>query len=706
MCLRWLKVTAALVIVDVVASFRLQVNTSGKVNCGGLIPGGRAEFKPFDAYSNVGKKCGRCLDEHECKWCQLSQRCIHSGSWIKGGESCSYRKGKKVSDGKVKRKTQCTAHADNRGEMKAPWIRMMEEAYGVDWNKDQNKHMDAVRCIEWTLGWPLTPAREMNGWPEKEIGRWSCNSALMRDGFLASLLKISLRKSASQPDPFGARLISQQKFYAGAVTWDPLLCGVIQVKDKNVCYVRGFALNEFMALRNVSQYDYSRWQRSNDHRRPADITQGLVESLDSGPLLILQSDASGGKKAPKSGIATTYDGKYRVQFGLEHTASTNEPANMLSLIMGDKEKNLRSLADHMGNFSTSYLNRYYAMIKVRSAKERTYAVLMDHPYYRLDRMADQLQKIRQDIWFTRYELKGEMNLLSQRPGDGHGSYTVYRNPDFQSSSREHGHLQLEEGQCMQFRQSLEADVNFLAAHDMWDYSLSLLAIKRPARRASEKGKDRFGPNNDMMCSDLTPGEPFCLETGQRMYTFSITDYLRSFKNESKEVSQSVFSSKSDKYGQQIKINSEQMCPAQDTRAFIRKLQQLLDLYGGSIEAWFKRIDVNGGGSISEMEMRNYMEKQHMKPSEIKKVFAVVDDRFDITIDSFRDMLTSVMGEEATAQPDASKAVIRNSAAIGTKPIHQVGGRDDRSGATRKVHFSVFACVAHALPVITLSLLIM
>jgi hypothetical protein len=64
----------------------------------------------------------------------------------------------------------------------------MNEAYGRGWERNRAKHLDAIRCVQWGLGWPvdLDPGHESAATAD-EVGRWGCVSAMIRDGLRVAL---------------------------------------------------------------------------------------------------------------------------------------------------------------------------------------------------------------------------------------------------------------------------------------------------------------------------------------------------------------------------------------------------------------------------------------------------------------------------------------------------------------------------------------
>lgn len=92
-------------------------------------------------------KCQKCVDGKSCKWCTLKQFCAPESSevWF-STVSCDVVIAHDAKN-KIKRRSDCAE--------RPPWEKLMLHLYGQNWS-DEATHQDAIHCVQWSLGWPLT----------------------------------------------------------------------------------------------------------------------------------------------------------------------------------------------------------------------------------------------------------------------------------------------------------------------------------------------------------------------------------------------------------------------------------------------------------------------------------------------------------------------------------------------------------------------
>lgn len=239
---------------------------------------------------------------------------------------------------------------------------------------------------------------------------------------------------------------------------------------------------------------------------PDDITSELLESIRSGPLVPFKAGA--GKSG--STFSQSMDGKVLIKVGLKQSSKMAEVDNLEQLILGIPGE-VDGLAEYLEDHEDSLLNRYYCVMKIEVAGKTTYVLLMDDATYHLGD-SENIRKAEDGVMgsLQRYDLKGRSRVDNEPKGEG----TTLTNADFRV--KEGNSLLMSPQQCYSFVEAARKDFNWLDKHNMIDYSLFITVVKMQGGKGSHFCKD-------------TPGEPFCTETTDNMwtrwYTISIIDYL-------------------------------------------------------------------------------------------------------------------------------------------------------------------------------------
>jgi len=561
-----------------------ETEADGIANCGGLFPsGGDATLHPhgFDAVGHKAK-CSSCLDMPKCKWCPLSQTCISSGGVL---SRCPQRADHAPADSQIVNRSDCETRTP-------PWIAAMKTDFGEDWESDESRYMDAVRCIQWAEGWPMSLDDDVKD-PD-EFARWSCNSALMRIGMLAMLDEKYLGNVSTAEDP--------QK---DSVQLRPALCSLIHMKLKSKsfraagskCGVNVYGLHEFAKARKLTP----------NFVLPGDVSVILRDSVLAGPLVTFTPGA--GKSG--SGFAMTADKRFKIKMGLKNNTEMHEPQVLFQMLRGNPATKAEALVDYLATNPGSILNRHYGVMRLSLGYTRSWITVLDDAFYGMDDLAEKQQKESDaKIVFTRYDLKGESR---QQDKKRRGGYALI-NGDFKE--REQGKVELSESQCIRLHQSVKKDVTFLAGHNIIDYSLLLLSVQRSESQGA------------LSCTS-TPGTPFCFERGDHLYTASLIDYLNNF-NALKHVENIYNPGKFDRYASKLVNFAEQICPTADMVAFRNHLQALMDSLHGSARKAFDLIDGDGDGRISQQELKTFFSKDKHSSffgeEQLTRVFAELEFR--------------------------------------------------------------------------------
>jgi len=85
------------------------------------------------------------------------------------------------------------------------WQEFMKGAYGPDWEYEKEKYMDAIRCSQWILDWPLTEDPYLpivtgggaSSASKDDVGKFACASALWRAGIIRAIVQAGLEGSWS-----------------------------------------------------------------------------------------------------------------------------------------------------------------------------------------------------------------------------------------------------------------------------------------------------------------------------------------------------------------------------------------------------------------------------------------------------------------------------------------------------------------------------
>mmetsp|Transcript_75578 Transcript_75578/g.161995 ORF Transcript_75578/g.161995 Transcript_75578/m.161995 type:complete len:622 (+) Transcript_75578:89-1954(+) len=536
----------------------------------------------------ANEQCGACLNEKRCKWCPLTQICMASGS------ACPSRSSPlDVKDEKIKKVADC-------GTRLLPWQEVMQEAYGSEWNDP--RHEDAKRCVQWSLNWDIPDRGDET---QDDAGRWGCASAMIRAGIKATVLqhsnlpvadkdssllqevhKISIGRASALVQTSEAQNMSAQKpeWYYDRTTWQPHLCQLATWKQAGACYVRSWKLDDFRKLRKVlSQKQYG---------DEATLDARLLRSIDAGPLKPMTPGA--GKSG--SGFANVADEMFKVKLGLKYNAKMNEPDNVMKLMEGDPE-NTDTLYEHFEKAAYgSMLNPIHGMMKFAFGSMRSYIIILDDAFYHVDSAAEKEQKAKDDVAFTRYDLKGASRNQKEKKETG----WCLINGDFRE--RESNRLYLDDEQCMKFRSVVERDAKFLGSHGMIDYSLALLSLHGDGVTSG-----------GVSCNGTSA--PMCQKSTDRLYTTSIIDYVNDLSL-GKSLESMAKGGKFSNYDKQISVFAKKICPTEAEVAFREKLKDLITTrHGGSLKKAFASIDTEGDGLVSFEELKAFMKSLEMNDDE-------------------------------------------------------------------------------------------
>lgn len=597
-----------------VNSFRHDSAQSLQTAEGGESVGKCKVANPFFNTSGAKKACKLCVSSEDCKWCPLSQTCVTSG-WL-FGDSCEARDGH-PEDEKIKAEEDCGTHT-------APWVKVMNDAYGPDWPSKRRQHLDAIRCIQWGLNWPVeSDSGFESDTTADEIGRWGCVSALLRDGLLAALgfkhlptqERSSLLEAGSQANASAGR----PWWYYERESWTPALCDIIRPKLKKVeedtCYVRAWQVDAFRRLIEAV---------GSPNGKDTNVLGKLRASLEAGPLVPLEPGA--GKSG--SGFGTLGDGKYKVKLGLKYKHSMNEPHNLMGLVK-DPEGS-EPLLEHYRRHPESLLNRFYSMLKIAFGEMRSYSVLMDDAFYHMDGAAEAKLNGGGVVRSTRYDLKGASRNQKEKKESGF----CLVNGDFKA--REAARMVLTGEQCLSFRSAIAADSKMLQAHSIIDYSILLLSVdERPVDISGLQISSTPGGDKPLTCA-TTPGEPFCIERGNHLYTVSIIDYFNDYNSYKAMESIFVKWGKFWQYGKQVEVYAKKICPTEDELRFKMKLNELVRKNSGSVKDAFKEFDTDNSGTISKDELAAFFAKLGLSEAEAHRIHEDLDDAEDgsLSFDAF------------------------------------------------------------------------
>eukprot|EP00931_Biecheleriopsis_adriatica_P032942 TRINITY_DN19162_c0_g1_i1.p1 TRINITY_DN19162_c0_g1~~TRINITY_DN19162_c0_g1_i1.p1 ORF type:complete len:544 (-),score=98.62 TRINITY_DN19162_c0_g1_i1:57-1688(-) len=478
--------------------------------------------RAIESASSTLAQCQACAAKKGCKWCALEHRCYAQGII---SHHCKREEG--TSEYKAKTPEECSARSG--------WLNIMDEAYGVGWDASARsyvRHIDAVRCIQWQTGAPITKDREMvrQGLPDKDIGTWACFSAMIREGILASMGQKKLPPSydgESLLQAASAQNVSMRTRWQSE-TWEPSICRFVQgIKGSSYgCYVRGHVIEKFNRL------------MSSERDKARGTKEKLIAAALAGPIVQLKPGA--GKSG--SGFGNLPGEEFKVKLGLKHSAQVDEPDTLMELMTGGPEG--MSLVTHFEVHPDSLINKPLGLLKVKLGEERNYAVVLEDAMYHLDAGAQHEAELGRNIHFTRYDLKGASRSQSRMLKTG---WTLI-DGDFRE--REQSTVHLSEAQCLKFRQTVVDDTEFLRSHFLIDYSLMLLSVEK-----DEPGEE--GDGSGLSCKPAG-GEPFCLVHDRHLYTVSIIDYLNRYSI-AKQVESFVRNGKFNRYARKVQTFANKIC---------------------------------------------------------------------------------------------------------------------------------------------------
>jgi len=446
--------------------------------------------------SRIGKakgKCNQCVaivgssnGNQKCKWCPLTQICQPARDSAGKVRDCTTLPSQRREDAEVTTAEECEARP-------ASWMSWMDSAYGTEWSENKESYMDVIRCSQWALNWPISEDMYMSGKKDispEDIAHWGCNSAQIR----AALMRLfSGQCSAIDESKTEKSDIQNWK----AVTLTPTVCELTYLKNKDsvVCNVDLYGEKEFAILRQKAA--------SGNHLGPGDVSNVLLDSVKSGPLVSFSPGA--GKSG--SGFVRAWDDKMKLKIGVKQSQYMDEPKNLLQLIEGTETA--KPLHDHLKRNPNSLLNRYYGLVRTRMFSMESWTLVMQDASYEQDSRVQALKKTDAALQYTRYDLKGKSRSLTKKQEEDK-QFTLI-NGDFKEN--EEDKLELTSRQCWRLRKAIRLDGQYLQEHKMIDYSLFIGVAHHRSKAAPD-------------CSG-TPGEPFCFQGNgyKYQYTISVIDYL-------------------------------------------------------------------------------------------------------------------------------------------------------------------------------------
>jgi len=170
---------------------------------------------------------------------------------------------------------------------------------------------------------------------------------------------------------------------------------------------------------------------------------------------------------------------------------------------------------------------------------------------------------------------------------------------------------------------------------MIDYSITLLSVDQRPENASgpHLGRALVEASGVMplTCAG-TPGEPFCLEHGNHLYTVSIVDYFNNFNSYKAMESIFVKWGKFWKYGTQLSVFARKICPTEEELRFKAKLNEIVRKNSGSVKKAFKSCDTDHNGSINKDELAACFAKMGLSEAEAYKIHEDLEDAEDGSVD--------------------------------------------------------------------------
>lgn len=518
---------------------------AGEGEAAGLENECAASFQQLDV-KGAREACNTCVAKPGCKWCALEQECHTAGQMISGGVSCMHIAGDAdFGNLKIKNSLSCSR--------KPPWANVMEDIFGKWWETNTERVMDGIKCVQWSLGWPLTRDPSSESTPYDEEGLFGCMSVLLRNVMLDALGVRWDGRLVAGPSSFAEDEGMKQNASAGQPAWyqdrrhvEPKLCKLILMKYPAIqypgqhmkCYTRTWTVDKFRELMKV-------WHNTGDLGA---VQVRIARSITKGPLVSMVPGA--GKSG--SSFAATADGVFKVKMNLKYNNAVNEPENLMQLIMPPAQSQI-SMVEHFRKNPGSILNRFYGLFKLRIGPLTSYILLMGDAFYGMD---DTVSKVKQAMHgnpfvTTRYDLKGLSRNQSERLYKGFSLI----NGDF--IAEEGGKVDLQQHQCSRLYSVVKADAGFLTLHNMIDYSLLMLSVRKRVEDVSLFGD----PHNALPDCPAEYQMPFCMKFGDHLYTFNLIDYLNTFSL-IKGIESTLRGGKFDNYGDGIANYVKSICPPQ------------------------------------------------------------------------------------------------------------------------------------------------
>uniref|UniRef100_A0A7S1F1G5 PIPK domain-containing protein n=1 Tax=Noctiluca scintillans TaxID=2966 RepID=A0A7S1F1G5_NOCSC len=462
--------------------------------------------------------CAECVAKR-CQWCTLTQTCI-SYHW----RTCPTRKGMADVDMPIKDESSQKCETDP-----SPGLEWVYKSYGDDLFQDI-KNLDARHCYQHLMKMDLTDTEVVTDrWKDNDrrakseaLGRWGCISSLAREAVIDAVGHLPKHRQ-------GELLMNAENTDGWKVKgWRPQICSYSVLTS---CEVAVYGNARFAQLRK----DVA----APNHGPPRDVSAMILQSILSGPLRM--DDPGTGKSG--SSFGSTWDGAFKLKFGLKSSTSMNEPKNLLMLMKGTDKT--FGLLEHFKRNRMSLLNRYYGLFKVKFGTYSEYILVMQDGTYGYSQKVSMQYRVNYEV----YDLKGKsrvQNTKQTKTTDAQGltMNKTLLNGDFRE--REQNRMYMKSEQCRLFRNQLKITCDYLDALDIIDYSMFVGIAKA----------------NPPSCP-ATPGEPFCFEAlgsnTRYVYTVSIIDYLDIF-NSYKQVESRLHNGKFRHYAQKMIDLGDTMCP--------------------------------------------------------------------------------------------------------------------------------------------------
>lgn len=348
------------------------------------------------------------------------------------------------------------------------------------------RHSDAARCVQWSLGWPVPALRagdQEDGSSAEERGTQGCISALFRRAVLQMLGRAANGTSdTAEGWPEG----QPDSGWSGDRAWTPRLCELIAVRfpgwDCRVTVHGGDDFGTHLGAR---------------------LTETIATSLHMGPIKFFNPGAG----LSGSSFAQTADGIFKVKMGLRQSrfGTVDEVQSLQHVILGNDGTGAPSLKEHFSAFPSSTLNRVYGLVQLDfgglGLRGSTNLVILEDAGYGVAGAAA-------PGTVQRYDLKGASR--DQDRTSSPGAFTR-QNGDF---ALHEGLVDLDVASCTRLHRHMEADMGFLDVHGLIDYSVFLTVFEHPS------------PDVRRLCVEL--GEPKCWQGVSKVYAVSIIDYLNDY----------------------------------------------------------------------------------------------------------------------------------------------------------------------------------